>query len=215
MASALLQSSLQSINDNLFIDLTESQFLSSVFYALLNFSMWMLIPHLEFKYNALSRLFGNNKSIANDFFAFFLVQTGTFRNLAFNAAMTNNLKVGYGGFDFLFEVLGVGLIVFGFILVFFSFYRLGMKGMYFGDHFGFLFTEKITAFPYNRFDNPQYVGTTAFFFGFAMYHHSPVGILLTVVTNCLYAVLNVVEAKKLKVFYPDTCGSSGDKKKIK
>jgi phosphatidylethanolamine/phosphatidyl-N-methylethanolamine N-methyltransferase len=188
--------------ENLYTDVTEKNFLWSVFHALLNFSLWILLPHLEFKYRILSRLTNGDQGKACDFLSFLLIQTGALRNLAFNEAINQGNKIKYGNFDFALETIGVFLIIGGFSIVFLTFYRMGIRGMYFGDHFGFLFKEKITAFPFSHLDNPQYVGTTAFFLGSSIFYHSPAGVVLTVLTYGLYMVLNLVEEKKLAVFYP-------------
>jgi phosphatidylethanolamine/phosphatidyl-N-methylethanolamine N-methyltransferase len=207
----LLQSHINNINSftksALLTDITESQFLWANFYAFLNFAIWMILPHLEFRYNVLSRFTKGDKQRAHDFLTFVLVQTGALRNLAFNEAMNNNIKMDYDsycGFGFLIEAFGLVLVTVGFLLVIITFYRMGMRGMYFGDHFGFFFSEKITSFPFSHLENPQYVGTTCFFFGSAMYYHSPAGAVLTVVTYVLYKVLNVIESKKLEEFYPSS-----------
>jgi methylene-fatty-acyl-phospholipid synthase len=76
--------------------------------------------------------------------------------------------------------------------------------MYFGDHFGFLFKEKIVSFPYNVFENPQYVGTCSFFTGLSLTHMSPVGLFLTIFVCGTYSILNYFESSKLAIFYPDT-----------
>ena len=93
-------------------------------------------------------------------------------------------------------------VIFGLVLVAMSFYRLGLRGMYFGDHFGFLFKEKITQFPYNYFPNAQYVGTTATMIGYSLIKHSAFGIFISMFIYGQYQILWIVENKKLKVFYP-------------
>jgi methylene-fatty-acyl-phospholipid synthase len=194
--------------NNLYTDISESNFLWAVFYAFLNFALWMLLPHFEFKYNLISKFTNGDKGKANDFLTFLLIQTGALRNLAFNEAMSQSIKINYGEMNLLLEGLGIVLVVAGFILVIITFYRMGMRGMYFGDHFGFFFKEKINAFPFSHLDNPQYIGTTAFFLGCALYYHSAAGAIITALTYVLYMVLNVVESKKLEVFYPSSDNKS-------
>ena len=184
------------------IDFTETKFIESLLYSFLCFSLWIILPHLQFKYKLLSRFLGNDEGRACDFLSYFLIYTGTLRNHAFNEAVNNNKQLNYGKFEIPIVILCYATMIFGLTLVFFSFYRLGMRNMYFGDHFGFLFKEKITTFPYNHFENPQYVGTTCFFLGFSLAFKSPAGVFITLVMNILYHVLNIVEEKKLKIFYP-------------
>ncbi len=188
-------------HDALNIDLMETNFLWSIFHAFLNFALWMIVPHLEFKYKIISR-FTKDAGRANDFFSFFLIHTGALRNLAFNEAINKGLKLSYGSFALPLEILGALMAAAGSIIIIFTFFRMGIRGMYFGDYFGFLFKEKITAFPFSHLDNPQYVGTTSFFLGCSIYYHSPCGAILTLLTYALYMLLNVVESKNLEIFYP-------------
>jgi phosphatidylethanolamine N-methyltransferase len=185
-----------------YVNLYDDQFIKAVLYSLTCFSLWILLPHLQFKYNLLSRLTKGDHEKACDFLAYFMIYTGTTRNHYINEAIKNNLKIDYGVFELPILSLCVISMAFGLVFVAASFYRLGMRGMYFGDHFGFLFKEKITKFPYDYFENPQYVGTTAFFIGYSLFHHSPAGVVLTLLINSLYHVLNIVEERKLKIFYP-------------
>ncbi len=187
-----------------YINFREPNFEKALAYSFLCFLLWVLLPHLEFKYKLLSRLIGHNQGRALDFLAYFLIYVGTIRNHAFNEAVNHNIKISYGMFEIPIQIMCFAAMAFGLTLIAFSFYRLGMTNMYFGDHFGFLFKEKITTFPYNYFENPQYVGTTWFFMGFSICFHSPTGLFLTFVVYILYMILNVVEARKLKVFYPDS-----------
>lgn len=202
MASELVGSVAEMFKEQMFIDITEKNFLWSVFHAFLNFFMWMLVPHFEFRYNILSRFMKGDKARACDFLSFFLIQTGALRNLAFNEAINQGIKISYGKFDLPLEIIGATMIAAGALLIIITFYRMGIRGMYFGDHFGFLFDEKITAFPFSHLDNPQYVGTTTFFVGCALYYHSPAGAFLAGLTYILYSILNVVEGRKLVEFYP-------------
>jgi phosphatidylethanolamine N-methyltransferase len=187
-----------------YIDFTESKFIEANIYSVLCFALWVILPHLQFRYKLLSRFVGNDEEKACDFLSYFLIYTGTIRNHAINEAINNNIHINYGIWEYPILLLSTVLMIFGLVLVSFSFYRLGLRGMYFGDHFGFLFKEKIIQFPYNYFDNAQYVGTTAFFIGYSLFFHSPAGIFITILINLLYKVLTFVENRKLKIFYPDT-----------
>ena len=188
-----------------YINFSDPKFIETLGYSFLCFFMWVFLPHLEFKYKLLSRMTGNDQGKAADFLAYFLIYSGTLRNHIFNEAVGSNFKLpSYGLYEIPVQILCYLSMAFGMTLIAFSFYRLGMRNMYFGDHFGFLFTEKITSFPYNYFDNPQYLGTTFLFLGYSISWHSPAGIFLTLVINVLYRILNVVEERKLKVFYPDS-----------
>jgi phosphatidylethanolamine N-methyltransferase len=186
------------------VNFSDEHFLNAVYYSIFCFALWIILPHLQFKYKLLSRLTNGSNEKACDFLAYFLIYTGTTRNHYFNEAIKSNIHINYGIWELPVMFLSLISMAFGLALVAGSFYRLGMRGMYFGDHFGFLFKEKITQFPYGYFENPQYVGTTAFFIGYSLYCHSPTGVVLTLLINLLYHLLNVVEERKLKIFYPQT-----------
>lgn len=185
-----------------YIDFTERKFLEAVFYSFLCWALWVLVPHLQFKYKILSRFTDGDEGKACDFLCWFLIQTGAMRNFAFEQAMANGKHIEYGNWAPLVYLISYPMMFVGFSLVVLSFYRLGLRGMYFGDHFGFLFKEKITAFPYNYVANPQYVGTTLLFTGISAANGSPVGLFLTLLVNVLYRVLYIVEGSKLEQFYP-------------
>jgi methylene-fatty-acyl-phospholipid synthase len=212
-----VQENINSLN-NLFtdyIDFTEPMFLLSIFYSILCFLLWILIPHLEFKYKFLSRLLNGDQEKACDFLSYFLIYTGTMRNNAINEMINKNKVITYGIYEIPLQIFAYTTMTFGIILVIFSFYRLGLRGMYFGDHFGFLLKEKIVSFPYNYFPNAQYVGTTWLFIGYAIAFHSPAGLFITLLINILYQILNLVESKKLEIFYPYNPNNNKENGQIK
>lgn len=184
------------------IDFTEQNFIQAIAYSTLCFLLWVILPHLEFKFKLMSKITGGNEEKACDFLSYFLIYTGTIRNQAINEAINKNKTMSYGDFEIPMQIISYSMMGFGLILVVFSFYRLGLRGMYFGDHFGFLFKEKITNFPYNYFPNAQYVGTTWSFIGFSLAFHSLCGIFISLFVYFLYQILNVVESRKLEIFYP-------------
>lgn len=184
------------------IDFSEYNFVQSVLYSILCFLGWIIIPHLQYKYKIVSKLIGGDDEKVCDFLAYFLIYTGTIRNQAINEMINKNKMMYYGKLEIPIQIFSYLIMAFGLILLAFSFYRLGLRGMYFGDHFGFLFKEKIISFPYNYFPNAQYVGTTAFFIGFSLAYHSLAGIFMSVLIYLLYQILSILESKKLEIFYP-------------
>jgi phosphatidylethanolamine N-methyltransferase len=184
------------------INITEQNFMFAVGYSFLCFLSWIILPELQFRYKLLSKLTAGDQGIACDFLAYFLIYTGTLRNKAINDAIASSGSLNYGIFEIPVLAISYIMFLFGLMLVAMSFYRLGMRGMYFGDHFGFLFKEKITQFPYNYFPNAQYVGTTSSLIGYSLAQHSLVGILIAFIIYILYEILNIVEFRKLKIFYP-------------
>lgn len=193
-----------------YIDFSEEHFLHAIYYSILCALLWIIIPHLEFRFKLLSKFTNGDQEKACDFLCYFLIYTGTMRNNAINEMIKRNKIISYGIYEIPFQILAYFLIVIGMILVTLSFYRLGLRGMYFGDHFGFLLKEKIVSFPYNYFPNAQYVGTTWLFIGISINLHSPSGLFISVFIYLLYQILNYFESKKLKIFYPnDTSNENG------
>jgi len=190
------------------IDVTEINFIKTLLYSVVCMILWTVLPHLQMKFNLLSKLIGNDNGKAADFLAYVMIYSGCLRNYTFTEAVNHNLKVDFGAMNILVFIIGYSLIIFGLFIVALSFYRLGLRGMYFGDYFGFLFKEKIVNFPYDIMENPQYIGTCSFFFGVSMTHLSPAGLVLTLFINLTYQILNHFESRNLAIFYPPNNESS-------
>jgi phosphatidylethanolamine N-methyltransferase len=188
---------------NNLINFSENNLWIAIAYIFLNLLSWLIIPHMEFKYKILSRLLKGQNDRAADFVAYFMIYIGTIRNYYMDEAIKNNIIFDLGAINYPCYLLGGILFALGSVLVVASFYRLGLRGLYFGDHFGFFFKEKVTAFPYDRFESPQYVGTCMIHVGIGFIYRSPTAFLLAVLYMLKYSILNVFEGRKLKIFYPD------------
>ncbi|KAF9941062.1 hypothetical protein BGZ67_005920 [Mortierella alpina] len=77
-------------------------------------------------------------------------------------------------------VLGAVCFVSGALLNLWTLKSLGIKGMYNGDSFGFLFDAPVEDGPYKYMSDPQYVGTTLSLVGTAIYYQSIIGYVLAV-----------------------------------
>ncbi|KAG0364691.1 hypothetical protein BGX24_004490 [Mortierella sp. AD032] len=77
-------------------------------------------------------------------------------------------------------VLGAVCFVSGALLNLWTLNSLGIKGMYNGDSFGFLFDAPVEDGPYKYMSDPQYVGTTLSLVGTAIYYQSVIGYVLAV-----------------------------------
>ncbi|KAF9206691.1 hypothetical protein BGZ49_002001 [Haplosporangium sp. Z 27] len=77
-------------------------------------------------------------------------------------------------------VVGASCFVLGILLNLWTLKSLGIKGMYNGDSFGFLFDAPVEDGPYKYFSDPQYVGTTLSLFGTAVYYQSAIGYILAI-----------------------------------
>ncbi|KFH66952.1 hypothetical protein MVEG_07476 [Podila verticillata NRRL 6337] len=105
--------------------------------------------------------------------------------------------------------LGAFCFVAGALLNLWTLKSLGVKGMYNGDSFGFLFDAPVTDGPYQYMSDPQYVGTTLSLVGTAMYYQSIVGYVLAADMYIIFWVsVMFFEGPHMKRIY-----SSKDKKK--
>ena len=190
------------INNN-YIMFMDSQLWIAISYILLNLISWLVIPHLEFKYKVFSKLLKGDNERAADFVAYFMIYIGTIRNYYMDESIKNNVILDLGLLNYPCYFIGGLMVTAGSLLVLASFYRLGLRGLYFGDHFGFFFKEKVSAFPYDKFDSPQYVGTVMLHFGFGFWYRSPTAFLFALLYMLCYSILGRVEEQKLKIFYPE------------
>eukprot|EP01118_Nematostelium_gracile_P019305 TRINITY_DN890_c0_g1_i2.p1 TRINITY_DN890_c0_g1~~TRINITY_DN890_c0_g1_i2.p1 ORF type:complete len:122 (-),score=24.52 TRINITY_DN890_c0_g1_i2:133-498(-) len=96
-----------------------------------------------------------------------------------------------------------GLLFFGGIaLNLWTLKALGIKGMYNGDSFGFLFDAPVTGGPYQYFNDPQYVGTVAAMVGSALYYRSLLGLALSLeMALVFYVSVKFVEGPHMNRIY--------------
>jgi len=71
-------------------------------------------------------------------------------------------------------IVGAGCLGFGQALNVGVFYRLGKRGVFYGNRFGYE-TSWCRAFPFSLFDHPQYVGTLLSIWGFFLIMRFPAG----------------------------------------
>lgn len=192
-----------------YINFEEKNFVDTTLLTILVTLMWSLLPHLEYKYKLISKLSGDSARAA-DFLAFFLINLGSFKNYSFIEAAIENKVFHFGKHNMIFTVTGCILVLAGIVLTMLSFKKLGLRGMYFGDHFGFVFNNKITNFPYNYMENPHYIGCKLILFGISFMFRSPAAFVLSILNVIFYQVVfRLFEKKKLKEIY-----SNSDKKKV-
>jgi protein-S-isoprenylcysteine O-methyltransferase Ste14 len=83
-----------------------------------------------------------------------------------------------------------------------SFYRLGFKGTYEADAFGFLFDEMITKFPFGTIPHPMYTGGALAFIGSALHYYSSTGLVLSLWSIVIYVVFSyLVEQPLTELIY--------------
>jgi phosphatidylethanolamine N-methyltransferase len=186
-----------------YIDLKDKDFQLCIHLTTLNLVLHGLLPTLQYKYKLISKFTGDDLGRAADFLAYLLIHIGTMRNYAFFEAVYSSQPYELGFGNILASVLGVLSILIGSFLVLLCFKKLGLRGMYFGDHFGFA-SNKITSFPYNYLENPQYIGSVLVYFGVAIFFRSVTGVLLTLTIILFYQILfYLFEKKRLREIYND------------
>ncbi|TPX43425.1 hypothetical protein SeLEV6574_g05064 [Synchytrium endobioticum] len=98
--------------------------------------------------------------------------------------------------------IGYALILVGLFLNFWVLQVLGVRGMYNGDSFGFLFDAPITNGPFQFFSDPQYVGASMAFLGYAIKVRSTVGLGLALVAMSTYFIsVNFIENPHMHRIY--------------
>lgn len=195
-----MDSAISFVFDN--VNFAEKQFREVIFYSILSVLVWGLLPHLQYKYKIISKFFNDDMEIAADFLAFLLIHIGTFRNYAFTESIFNNKRFDFGDFNIITTIFGVSILLFGSLLWITSLLKLGLRGSYFGDHFGFLFKKRIESFPFNVLENPQYTGSKLFLLGQSILFRSLTGLVMTIFISLLYSFLFFVfEKKNMKRIY--------------
>lgn len=153
---------------------------------------WNFGARLEYYTKALSTLCLGSKKLAVYIFSLTVFTLGLFRDEIYRAAISNQATSQYLD-NALFKLLGTGCFSFGSVLVLGSMYKLGIVGTYLGDHFGFLFDERIVDFPFNVCDNPMYDGSTLCFLGTALFYGKPAGLFATALVYTMYQIVLLIE----------------------
>lgn len=185
-----------------YVDLEEAHFKEAIFYLVLNFLALFALPLLQFKWQLFAKVCRENNDTAADLMAFLLINLSCMRNYRFYLAIANNRVFEVENYEIVLKLAGVVLFVLSVALLNLSFFRLGIRGMYFGDHFGYKLKQRITEFPYNRMNHPNHLGTNMFFLSLSLIMLSPAGVLLTALNQVLFLVLEIVENWKLEHLYP-------------
>eukprot|EP01135_Chromosphaera_perkinsii_P011550 Nk52_evm8s2438 gene=Nk52_evmTU8s2438 len=175
--------------------------------------------HLEYNTKAISKLLGN---YAVYYYAAYLIASAVLRDSIIRYATEIEVKeirllvLDRGTSFWLGAVLCGGTGVF---LNLWTLQKLGIKGMYNGDSFGFLMDAPVTDGPYRFFSDPQYVGTTLAMFGYAIHMQSCNGLILTFVMGLtFYISARFVETPHMNRIYAqrdNKVTDSGDSKKLK
>lgn len=174
---------------------------AAILHVCFNPLWWNVAGRLENKRGVISKLCGNDKEKACYLFAFITFTLGLTRDyLVFTAIALQPKITDFLGYfmnintptDFI-QTIGTLLLAYGSVLVFSSMYRLGITGTYLGDYFGIFMESRVTAFPYNIYGNPMYVGSTFCFFGHALRSLTVSGLFIACIVWLVYRIAVVFE----------------------
>lgn len=184
-----------------YIDFYDRTFWFSLIMIIICPVTWNLIARWEFHTKVFTKITGDNR-LAADIFAHLLIEMGILRNFLFKKTIEGQMGYPVGEeYKITAILVGYSLIFFGSFFVFMTFYRLGIHGVYYGDYFGILMKEKVTAFPFNFLDNPMYIGSTSIFLGTTLLYVSPTGLLLTLLVMFMYNMASFLENPMTDLIY--------------
>jgi hypothetical protein len=184
-----------------FINVYDKDFKTTMIWSFTCFLAWIIFPVLETKFKAISRCVNNDMAKAADFLAFFLIHIGSFRTYSFASTIWYSRQYELNEYNLLCQVVG---LVFGFLCLYIylsASTKLGLRGMYFGDCFGFIFDDKITVFPFNYLSHPQYYAIFGIALSYSLVMRSPLGFFIAGINALSFLIIAFLEAIQLKRLY--------------
>lgn len=151
-----------------------------------NPTFWNIVARLEYKTHFLTKITGSAKRGCY-LLAVTIFSLGIARDYFYEAALRSQPTSAYLLSDSV-KYFGMFYIGFGQLLVVTSMYALGVTGTYLGDYFGILMDYRVTAFPFNIFDNPMYQGSAMSFLGYALYNGKPAGLFAALFVHVMYSI---------------------------
>ncbi|GAA97151.1 uncharacterized protein L969DRAFT_84431 [Mixia osmundae IAM 14324] len=176
----------QARTDKYLVDFHQPSLYIALASILFNPIFWNIIARQEYKNKVLTRLFGDPYrgcyALALTIFGLGLFRDGLYQKALLD--QPTSLLLAYGEF----KIIAVLLMLSGTVLVLTSMYALGVTGTYLGDYFGILMDAPVTGFPFSVTSSPMYTGSSLVFLGTALWHESPVGIVLSAIVYIEYKV---------------------------
>ena len=171
-------------------------------------AVWNLLAHYEYFTGKITKLCGNSRLWGYRVTMYIIITMQLIRNWAFYQALEHSQPMvpELDGFlarypNFMF-ILSWVIFIIGWFFSLTSFWRLGFKGTYEADAFGFLFDEMITKFPFGTIPHPMYTGGALAFLGSALHYYSSTGIILTLWSVVIYFVFSyLVEQPLTELIY--------------
>lgn len=141
-----------------YVDLYDHNLALAIIATALPPLVWNIIGPLEYYTKIPSRL--SIRPIIGVYLSGAIIAAlSVLRSALFIVAIRGQEKLSY--FDTsMFHATGGFLAVWGVSMFLGAYYRLGIRGTYLGDYFGFLMDHKISAFPFSICNNPMYDGSS-------------------------------------------------------
>lgn len=172
--------------------ITNSSSPESLFFIIFNPLYWNFGARLEYYTGIPSMLALGNKKLAVWAFAASVFTLGLFRDEIYRSALQEQATSPYLQHP-LIKLFSVILFGVGSTFVAGSMYQLGVVGTYLGDHFGFLFDERLVSFPFNVVDNPMYDGSFMCFLATGLFYAKPAGLFASALVYAMYQVVLLIE----------------------
>ncbi|ORX81522.1 hypothetical protein BCR32DRAFT_327296 [Anaeromyces robustus] len=175
------------------------EFAVALFWIVLHVAHYNITAHIEHKTRIFTKLLGKN---AVYYYAVLLIVWACVRDWYIMKALEVDEDSLVIFSKFVAKIIGGIISLLGFGINLWTLSALGVKGMYNGDSFGYLFDEPITTGPYQYMSDPQYVGTFIAAIGSAIMYQSIAGYVLAF---ALYAVflfsVKFVEGPHMRKLY--------------
>lgn len=198
-----------------FVNPADPYFQLSAFLFFFTPFLWNVIGRLEYRWQAVSRMAGGDRALACRLVGILIWTVGLARDAAFEMAIRSAPISPDMQANWLLRASGALLAAFGAVLVGSSLYRLGFRGTYLGDHFGFLFPAPLHGFPFLPewgIEHPMYQGASMLFLGTALVQASPTGLFLAAWAATGYSLAGMAEGPYTAMIYKEA--SSAGKKRF-
>ncbi|CAH1800184.1 unnamed protein product [Owenia fusiformis] len=160
------------------IDLDDWNLWMTIVCMALSPTWWFVSARFEYHTRYITKLFGN-KYTACYVTGVITLALDCIRDWRYHILMAEQPKWAVLQNDTV-EAIGNGLTIFGLVMVLSTWYQMGYTGILYGDYFDILKNERVTGFPYNVFNDPQYLAFNIVTFGTSVSHGSFIGLLLSI-----------------------------------
>ncbi|KAL7722748.1 Phosphatidylethanolamine N-methyltransferase [Entamoeba marina] len=182
---------------------------TSAFFIFTAPALWNTLGHLEYNSRKISNFFGSKRN-GFIFVMIAIIVLQILRNVTYymsciySQPMFPAIDEMLNNYDGIINIIAIPIQIIGWVLSLSSFYRLGFKGTYEGDCFGYLFDEMITSFPFGTVPHPMYFGGALLFISSALYYHSSTALVLSLWSIFNYVIFSyLVEQPYTEMIYSD------------